>query len=67
MIALLIQKINETGMNVLFTPDAVTNSIGEFVYRSKGHSFEAYFRKCKGIFKKNCQAWPEEKKRYNCI
>ena len=51
-------------MSDSFTPDAVANSINEFVYNPDvGTTFPAYYRRNKEILKRDCLHWNDEKKK----
>ncbi len=44
------------------TPDSVANSISELVYNpDEGITFPASYRRYKGIFKRDCLHWNDEK------
>ena len=60
---LLVKKTTVNKTFDSFTPDTIVNSISEFISDpDEGITSESYYRSYKGIFKKDCSHWKDEKK-----
>ena len=58
----LFKKTTEEKTSDSFTTDTITNSISKFIYNpDEGITFHIYYRRYKGIFKKDCSYWNDKK------
>lgn len=51
--------LNETSTTASFAPDTITNSIGEFLYNTKGVRFPSYYWRYKITFRNDCHDWTD--------